>query len=75
MSFKHFFGMIVLNLQWEPNVEKALKDGKLNPEQKSALTRQLCTSITAQHSGSVTAAERNQIAILLIQQWSLDQVM
>ena len=56
-------------IQWEPNVEKALKDGKLTAEQKSALNRQLCMSITAQHTGSVTAAERNQIAMLLIQQY------
>ncbi|XP_028407431.1 uncharacterized protein LOC114530050 [Dendronephthya gigantea] len=55
--------------RWEPNVENALKAGQLTPEQKSALNRQLCMSIMAQHSGQLTAAERNQVAIMLIQKY------
>ncbi|CAB3998229.1 Hypothetical predicted protein [Paramuricea clavata] len=55
--------------RWEPSIEKALSDGKLTPEQKSALNRQLCMSIIAQSTDTVTASERNQIALMLVQKY------
>ena len=48
-------------------MENALKAGQLTAEQKSAMNRQLCMSIMGQHSGQLTAAERNQVAMMLIQ--------
>ena len=59
----------ILHLVWEPSVEKALNSGKLTPEQKSSLNRQLCMSIIAQSNGTVTANQRNEIALKLVQKY------
>lgn len=57
-----------LFLQWEPSVEAGLKNGKLTTEEKSAMTRQLCTIILS-HTSSASQAERDHVAISLIKKY------
>lgn len=54
--------------RWEPIVEAGLKRGQLTRDEKSAMTRQLCTIILS-HTATVSRTERDYIAISLIRQY------
>ncbi|EDO40777.1 predicted protein [Nematostella vectensis] len=65
---KYWLDAFVIPSTWSPDVEGGLEKQYLNPAQKNAMIRQICSSIMAV-TNTTKRSERNQIAILLLEKY------